>query len=246
MPRRGSLVCMTFRLPEFSLPSQWPEGPRGPRARGRRPSACRFLGVVARIDQRHISRIAGGISDFKEGREEIISGEFSWHRWCTAVVGGVAACGLLTISIPAALADNENASDAQWTMGGQNLNNSRHQDVTLISPQNVAKLKTKWVFTTGADVSATPAVSNGVVYFPDWAGNFYALNAETGAVVWQHKVADWTGSPRRSGDLSRHGDTRRSGRRPRCMESQHAHACQRPRRTRHARLRGISSPSLPR
>src|SRR5262249_47414718 len=59
--------------------------------------------------------------------------------------------------------------------------------------QNVGKLKTRWVFTTGGDVSATPAVANGIVYFPDFAGNFYAVNAQSGALVWKHQVADWTG-----------------------------------------------------
>src|SRR5262249_51218378 len=62
--------------------------------------------------------------------------------------------------------------------------------------------KRKWTFTTGGDVSATPAVANGVVYFPDFAGNFYAVDANTGAQVWQQPVAAWTGV---SGDFARNG-----------------------------------------
>ena len=99
---------------------------------------------------------------------------------------GAAAGGLLLMSAPIGLADD-------WTMGGQNLSNWRNQGDTPISAQNVAKLKTKWVFTTGGDVSATPAVANGIVYFPDFAGNFYAVNAKSGALVWSHQLADWTG-----------------------------------------------------
>ena len=53
-------------------------------------------------------------------------------------------------------------------------------------------LKPKWVFTTGGDVTATPAVANGVVYFPDFAGNFYAVKAATGALAWSRKISDWT------------------------------------------------------
>src|SRR5215470_4122438 len=97
-----------------------------------------------------------------------------------------AAGGLLLMSTPIASADD-------WTMGGQNLSNWRNQGDTPISSQNVAKLKTKWVFTTGGDVSATPAVANGIVYFPDFAGNFYAVNAKSGALMWKHQLADWTG-----------------------------------------------------
>jgi polyvinyl alcohol dehydrogenase (cytochrome) len=115
-----------------------------------------------------------------------------------------AACALLTMAMPGALAD-----DSDWTMGGQNLRNWRNQDHTQISPQNVATLKLKWTFTTGGDVSATPAVANGKVYFPDFAGNFYAVDANTGAQEWQQQVAAWTKVP---GDYARndpavHGDT---------------------------------------
>jgi len=87
-----------------------------------------------------------------------------------------------------------------WTMGGQNLQNSRNQPFTWINPNNAASLKKKWVFTTGGSVSATPAVANGVVYFPDLGGNFYAVNAQTGLALWSHKLTDWTGV---AGDYSR-------------------------------------------
>ena len=46
-------------------------------------------------------------------------------------------------------------------------------------------LTKKWEFTTGGDVSATPAVDGERVYVPDWAGNLYAVDRATGAVVWQ-------------------------------------------------------------
>jgi len=64
----------------------------------------------------------------------------------------------------------------------------------------VAGLTKKWEVTTGGDVSATPAVDGQQVYVPDWAGNLYAVNRTTGAVVWQKKIADLTGVP---GDLAR-------------------------------------------
>src|SRR5262249_1497959 len=84
--------------------------------------------------------------------------------------------------------------------GGQNLGNWRNQDDTGISPRNAAKLQTKWVFATGGDVSATPAVADGIVYFPDFAGNFFAVDSKTGALVWTRKISFWTGVP---GDYAR-------------------------------------------
>jgi polyvinyl alcohol dehydrogenase (cytochrome) len=111
-----------------------------------------------------------------------------------------AACSLLMMASSAASAADRDASNGQWVVGGQNLDNSRSQSETTIDKDNVGGLKTKWVFTTGGDVSATPAVANGIVYFPDWAGNFYAVNATTGAQIWQNKVSDWTGV---AGDFAR-------------------------------------------
>jgi polyvinyl alcohol dehydrogenase (cytochrome) len=56
---------------------------------------------------------------------------------------------------------------------------------------NVASLAPKWVATTGGNVSARAAVVDGVVYFPDWGGNLWALDANTGAVIWQHQLSDF-------------------------------------------------------
>lgn len=117
--------------------------------------------------------------------------------------GGVcaaAACSLLMMAPPVVLAADRDASNGQWAMGGQNLDNSRNQSESTINKDDVGGLKTKWVFTTGGDVSATPAVANGIVYFPDFAGNFYAVDATTGAQIWQNKVSDWTGV---AGDFAR-------------------------------------------
>jgi polyvinyl alcohol dehydrogenase (cytochrome) len=103
------------------------------------------------------------------------------------------AVGVLLISMPVVQAQD-------WPMGGQNLNNGRNQPVTSISPSNVGNLHPKWVFPTQGDVSANPAVANGIVYFPDWGGNFYALNANTGQVIWSNPISVWTGIP---GDFAR-------------------------------------------
>jgi polyvinyl alcohol dehydrogenase (cytochrome) len=121
---------------------------------------------------------------------------------CADALYSLAACGLL-LAITAAGAHDDDQPPG-WTMGGQNLKNWRNQDETKISPHNVAKLKTKWVFTTGGDVGATPAIANGVVYFPDFAGNFYAVEATTGKKLWHHQLADWTGV---GGDFARNDPT---------------------------------------
>src|SRR5216684_9266804 len=88
---------------------------------------------------------------------------------------------------------HESRSD-QWRIAGQNLNNTWSQPAEhTISPANVNGLTPKWVFTTGADVSATPTVDDNAVYFPDWSGNLYAVEKESGRLIWSHKISDYDG-----------------------------------------------------
>jgi polyvinyl alcohol dehydrogenase (cytochrome) len=88
-----------------------------------------------------------------------------------------------------------------WNSAGGDRQNTRYAaSESKISPSTVGGLMQKWVVTTGGDVSATPAVDNGKVYFPDWAGNLYAVDKATGSVAWQKKVSDYTGIP---GDKAR-------------------------------------------
>ena len=84
--------------------------------------------------------------------------------------------------------------DGTWPLAGGDLQNTRNQaSETKISPKTVGGLTRKWEFTTGGDVSATPAVDSTQVYFPDWAGNLYAVDRATGQQVWQRTFSTFTG-----------------------------------------------------
>jgi polyvinyl alcohol dehydrogenase (cytochrome) len=69
--------------------------------------------------------------------------------------------------------------------GGNIANTANGEGETAISIHNVANLKPKWVVTTTGDVSARAAVVGGKVYFPDWGGSLWALNAATGKILWK-------------------------------------------------------------
>jgi polyvinyl alcohol dehydrogenase (cytochrome) len=89
----------------------------------------------------------------------------------------------------------------QWPTSGNNLQNTRYQDKeNKLTTKNVASLAVQWQFTTGGDVSATPSVDENSVYFPDYAGNLFALNRNTGVQLWSHKISDYTGI---AGDIAR-------------------------------------------
>jgi polyvinyl alcohol dehydrogenase (cytochrome) len=96
---------------------------------------------------------------------------------------------LLTAASRLATADPGPASPPGWPMFGQNWNNTASSDTRSIGTTNVGKLKPKWTFNTQGDVSARAAVVRGGVYFPDFAGYLYRLNADTGATVWSRNLA---------------------------------------------------------
>ena len=81
-----------------------------------------------------------------------------------------------------------------WGMIGNDAINSRSQPLErTIDPANAWRLAVKWVATTTGDVSATPAVVDGAVYFGDFGGTLWKLDAATGEVIWSHQVSDYTG-----------------------------------------------------
>jgi polyvinyl alcohol dehydrogenase (cytochrome) len=131
----------------------------------------------------------------------------SQHTIVRFVVPAASALLLATFLAPALVADGlERVS--RWRMIGHDLRNTRSQPAeTRIDERNVQRLMPKWVVTTAGDVSATPAVitepdDNGhrsnrdrdrVLFFPDWGGRFWKLNADTGQVLWSRSIADYTG-----------------------------------------------------
>jgi polyvinyl alcohol dehydrogenase (cytochrome) len=101
---------------------------------------------------------------------------------------------LLFVAALSAQGQSDESRPGQWRIAGQNLNNSWSQpDEHSISPANVNGLAPKWVFTTGGDVSATPTVDGDAVYFPDWGGNLFAVEKESGRLIWSHKISDYDG-----------------------------------------------------
>lgn len=62
-----------------------------------------------------------------------------------------------------------------------------------ISPKTVSGLRLKWEFFAGKDITATPAIADGVLYFPSWNGNLYAVEAESGCLVWMKNLTELTG-----------------------------------------------------
>jgi len=117
---------------------------------------------------------------------------------------GLAA--LVVAFVPAAAGGTARSGEApagtaqSWPVAGQNVANTRDQAAeSRISAANVGQLEQKWSLTTAGNVTATPTMLNGVLYFPDLGGKLWAVTS-AGKVVWSHTVASYTGI---AGDVSR-------------------------------------------
>jgi alcohol dehydrogenase (cytochrome c) len=81
--------------------------------------------------------------------------------------------------------------NADWRYYGNDLANTRFQNVDQINPANVAGLKPAWVFHTGVLDSATsfedsPIVVNGTMFVSTGHDDVFALDAATGAQRWAY------------------------------------------------------------
>lgn len=75
-----------------------------------------------------------------------------------------------------------------WPMYGKDLQHSFSNPNTKINTTNVSALKPAWRYDTQDAVTASPTVVDNVVYVGSWDGFFYALNAQSGALIWKYKV----------------------------------------------------------
>lgn len=115
-------------------------------------------------------------------------------RSLSKATGAVMVVGVLSMASAAF------AAEAGWPSAGHDLSNTRSGDTT-IGVGGASKLAVKWKVSTPGNISATPAVENGVVYVPDDKGNLYAFDAATGATVWQRNLSTDYDAP--AGDYSR-------------------------------------------
>ena len=84
---------------------------------------------------------------------------------------------------------------------GSHVHNTRNaEDEHVLDSSRVAELTPLWTVTTDGNVTATPAVVDGLVYAPDFGGSLWAVDAVTGKVIWKNAISSYTGV---AGDVSR-------------------------------------------
>jgi alcohol dehydrogenase (cytochrome c) len=82
-----------------------------------------------------------------------------------------------------------------WITNGGNIYNQRYSPLARINKDNVAMLKPAWrthLNGSGTDSKysgqAQPLVYDGVIYIPTGANDVFALDADTGKILWSHEA----------------------------------------------------------
>jgi glucose dehydrogenase len=80
-------------------------------------------------------------------------------------------------------------AQTDWPVYGHDPGGMRYSPLTQINPKNVAQLERAWTFSSGKVGSqVTPLVIGGVMYITAPNG-VYALQPETGKVLWKYAIA---------------------------------------------------------
>ncbi|KAL6135666.1 hypothetical protein ACLB2K_067893 [Fragaria x ananassa] len=91
-------------------------------------------------------------------------------------------------------AEKYKPSTLDWPNHGGDLYNRRYANTEkTISPATVSNLSVKWKFSVGGDITVTPAIADGILYFPSWNGYLYAVKQSDGSLVWKKNVQELTG-----------------------------------------------------
>lgn len=87
----------------------------------------------------------------------------------------------------------------EWRSYGHDYSNTRSQDLeTTIGPAEARRLGPVWTFSSTAaggtgDFTGTPVVADGCVFVGSNGGWVFAMNADTGELVWKTEVPDGGG-----------------------------------------------------
>ncbi|KAK7374507.1 hypothetical protein VNO80_07937 [Phaseolus coccineus] len=80
-----------------------------------------------------------------------------------------------------------------WLNHGGDIYNRRYASMEhKISVETVSNLSLKWKFNAGKDITATPAIFDGVLYFPSWNGDIFAVRTQDGSLVWRQNLQNLT------------------------------------------------------
>ena len=114
------------------------------------------------------------------------------HRWVGAAAEGNGDSGDDPRLTAVHARELSTPAGRNWIAAGGDLHDWRYSTLTQINTTNVANLRQAWAsnlgfkpLKTGEPQETTPMVYEGVMYVATGLGNVYALDAQTGAKLWQ-------------------------------------------------------------
>ena len=156
------------RAPHSYQIADMPRGRRGPK----------FGSTLGAIPK----RAQGTSLKYTRNRSESQQGVKEMNR-TSALILGILCLSALTASLDIPSAAGAGSSADWWTSFGHDNANTRTSP--SIGPRTSKLL---WSFTAGGAVRTSAAVLDGVVYAGTFGGNFYAIDANTGAQIWSFKT----------------------------------------------------------
>src|SRR5258708_491199 len=85
---------------------------------------------------------------------------------------------------------NAHKETNNWRMVGRDYMSTRFSPLNQVNTKTVKRLVPKWTFSFGVldAQNTTPLIHNGVMYVTASHGRTFAVNAKTGAMIWQWMV----------------------------------------------------------
>jgi len=128
------------------------------------------------------------------------------HRLNVGLAVAVACAAGVALAVPTAASATARCAGphpgGDWPRYGHDFSNTRSQpEEHMIGPANVASLGPAWTFSSQAagglgDFVGTPVEADGCVFAGTVGGFFFAINADTGKLVWRQKLrGDFNSSP---------------------------------------------------
>jgi quinohemoprotein ethanol dehydrogenase len=110
----------------------------------------------------------------------------------TVVAGGEGAAQAITPAPAFSMDELAARPEDNWITNGGSLANQRYSPLDQINTSNVENLKGVWLTHLGSETAAKysaegqPLVYQGIIYLPTGADDVFALDADTGKIIWKH------------------------------------------------------------
>jgi quinohemoprotein ethanol dehydrogenase len=115
------------------------------------------------------------------------------RRLCLYAATLTCALAIPAISSAQQAPDLRQPAGKEWLTNGGDWSNTRYSTLSQINRDNVKNLKGAWVTHLGSGIGpkysmeGAPIVQDGVMYIATGNDDVFALDAKTGALIWEHR-----------------------------------------------------------